>query len=215
MQHFLGSFSKTNLNSNILVGKLLNLFTLPIYYILLLPHIVLYFFSKHREIIYADIESHNKLSYQAPNRFKAFVKLLSANRYYRNIFYFRIGRSYGGILNLYMPKEKSFIIDVNAIIGKGFVAFHPYSTILNVKSMGENCVIRHLSTFGNKEDDNLKIPVIKDNVVFGANVIVVGDIVINDNSVIGAGAVVTKTIPENCVVVGNPGRIIKKDGIRI
>jgi serine O-acetyltransferase len=114
-----------------------------------------------------------------------------------------------------MPKEKSFIIDFNAIIGKGFVAFHPYSTILNVKSIGKNCVVRHLSTFGNKEDDNSKIPVIKDNVVFGANVMVVGEIVINDNSVIGAGTVVTKTIPENCVVVGNPGRIIKRDGIRI
>lgn len=114
-----------------------------------------------------------------------------------------------------MPKEKSFIIDSRAIIGKGFVAFHPYSTILNVKSIGDNCVVRHLSTFGNKDDDNLKIPVIKDNVVFGANVIVVGDIIINNNTIVGAGAVVTKSVPENCVIVGNPGLIIKRDGIRV
>lgn len=195
--------------------KIIKSFVSAIYCILLFPHIVLYFLIKNRAVIYADIEAHNQLSEVGSTRIRAFIALLSNNRYFRNIFYFRIGTFYGGVLNMYMPKERSFIINPQAIIGKGFVAFHPYSTILNVKSIGENCVVRHLSTFGNKNDDNLKIPVIKNNVVFGANVIVIGDVIINNNTVVGAGAVVTKSVPENCVIVGNPGRIIKRDGIKI
>ena len=42
-----------------------------------------------------------------------------------------------------------------------------------------------------------------------------GGITIGDNVIIGAGSVVTKDIPSNCVVVGNPARIIKQDGERV
>lgn len=43
-----------------------------------------------------------------------------------------------------------------------------------------------------------------------ANAVVVGNITIGNNVSIGAGAVVTKPVPDNCTVVGNPMRIIKK-----
>lgn len=33
---------------------------------------------------------------------------------------------------------------------------------------------------------------------------------IGNNVVVGAGAVVTKDVPDNCVVVGNPARILKR-----
>ena len=33
---------------------------------------------------------------------------------------------------------------------------------------------------------------------------------IGDNTVIGAGSVVTKDIPDNCIAVGNPARVIKR-----
>jgi maltose O-acetyltransferase len=35
-------------------------------------------------------------------------------------------------------------------------------------------------------------------------------IFIGKNSVIGTGSIVTKSIPENCLVVGNPCRVIRK-----
>jgi acetyltransferase-like isoleucine patch superfamily enzyme len=38
---------------------------------------------------------------------------------------------------------------------------------------------------------------------------IIGDINIGNNVVVGAGAVVVKDVPDNCIVAGNPARIIK------
>jgi acetyltransferase-like isoleucine patch superfamily enzyme len=45
----------------------------------------------------------------------------------------------------------------------------------------------------------------------GANSIVLPGIRIGDNCIIGAGSVVTKDVPSNCIAVGNPARVIRKD----
>ena len=50
---------------------------------------------------------------------------------------------------------------------------------------------------------------IEDNVWIGGGAILLPGVVIGRNSVIGAGSVVTRSIPENCVAVGNPCRVIK------
>ena len=50
---------------------------------------------------------------------------------------------------------------------------------------------------------------IKDGVWIGGGVIILPGVTIGENSVIGAGSVVTRSIPENCVAVGNPCRVIK------
>lgn len=44
----------------------------------------------------------------------------------------------------------------------------------------------------------------------GIHACVLGNVKIGKGCVIGANAVVTKDIPDYCVVVGNPGRVIKK-----
>jgi len=43
----------------------------------------------------------------------------------------------------------------------------------------------------------------------GSNAIIMCGVKIGDEVIIGSGTIVTKDIPSNCVVVGNPGRIIK------
>ena len=50
---------------------------------------------------------------------------------------------------------------------------------------------------------------IEDNVWIGGGAILLPGVTIGKNSVIGAGSVVTRSIPENCVTVGNPCRVIK------
>lgn len=48
-----------------------------------------------------------------------------------------------------------------------------------------------------------------DGAWIGGGSIVLPDVTIGKNSVIGAGSVVTRSIPDNCVAVGNPCRVIK------
>ena len=44
----------------------------------------------------------------------------------------------------------------------------------------------------------------------GPGVIIIGGVHIGENVLIGAGTIVVNDIPSNSVVVGNPGRVIKK-----
>lgn len=50
---------------------------------------------------------------------------------------------------------------------------------------------------------------IKDNAWIGAGSILLPGVTIGENSVIGAGSVVNRTIPADCVAVGNPCKIIR------
>ena len=63
---------------------------------------------------------------------------------------------------------------------------------------------------GSKE--HWKKTYIQKGVVIGSNATIF-PVTIGENVKIGAGAVVTKDIPDNCVAVGNPARIIKKRDI--
>jgi maltose O-acetyltransferase len=51
---------------------------------------------------------------------------------------------------------------------------------------------------------------IGNSVWIGANVTVLPGVTIGDNVTIGAGSVVTKSIPPNCVAVGNPCKVVRE-----
>ncbi len=48
-----------------------------------------------------------------------------------------------------------------------------------------------------------------ENTFIGANSTIIPGITIGKNCIIGAGSVILKNIPDNCTVVGNPGKIVK------
>lgn len=50
---------------------------------------------------------------------------------------------------------------------------------------------------------------IGDNVYIGAGAIIMNPVKIGSNVIIGAGSVVIKDIPDNCIVAGNPAKIIR------
>ena len=56
-----------------------------------------------------------------------------------------------------------------------------------------------------------EFPTIGNNVKISTGACVLGDIRIGNNVTIGANAVVLKDIPDNCIAVGVPAKIISKD----
>lgn len=82
-----------------------------------------------------------------------------------------------------------------------YTAYHPLlpEERLKDKKTGSTC-------YFNTCADPVKI---KDGVWIGGGSIILPGVTIGENSVIGAGSVVNKSIPDNCVAVGNPCRVIK------
>lgn len=64
--------------------------------------------------------------------------------------------------------------------------YHPFSTIVNARRIGDNVTIRNNITIGNKDDDKTRIPTIGNNVNIGPGSIIFGSITIGDNVVIAA-----------------------------
>lgn len=84
---------------------------------------------------------------------------------------------------------------------------HGFSTIIAAEKMGRNCKVYQQVTIGYSHE--LRAPVIGDNVEVCCGAKVIGGITIGDNVLIGANAVVVKDVPSNSVVAGVPARIIK------
>ena len=74
--------------------------------------------------------------------------------------------------------------------------------------IGNNCKILQGVTIGGKSGHQ-EVPVIGDNVLIGANAVVMGPIKIGNNAIIGAGSVVLKDVGEDEVVAGVPAKVIK------
>jgi acetyltransferase-like isoleucine patch superfamily enzyme len=54
-------------------------------------------------------------------------------------------------------------------------------------------------------------PIVLENGAWiGAAALILGGVTVGKNGVVGAGSVVTSDVPPNCVVAGNPARIIRR-----
>ena len=109
-------------------------------------------------------------------------------------------------------------IQNNVTIGNN-VTVSSHSFICSLVSIEDNVFIGHgvmtindlhppsFKRTGSNKD--WKKTIIKKGAVIGSNVTLL-PVTIGENSEIGAGAVVTNDVPDNCIVAGNPARIIKK-----
>jgi serine O-acetyltransferase len=100
-------------------------------------------------------------------------------------------------------------------IGPGFALTHGRGIVVNVKTrIGTNVTLFQGVTLGQRDSiasdgtRTMRFPVVGDDVWIGPNAIVVG-ITIGKGSRIAGGAYVYEDVPPECIVLGNPGKIVK------
>ena len=138
-----------------------------------------------------------------------FLWAVHRNPYFLSLFYYRIGQSRAYICSFFKRDSSELNICCESLGAVKF--YHPFSTILNAESIGNNFVFRNNTTIGNVNNDYSQRPIIGDNVELGANVIVFGNIRIGNNVKIGAGAIVVEDVPSNSTVVCEKARIIRRE----
>jgi serine O-acetyltransferase len=95
-------------------------------------------------------------------------------------------------------------IHPGAKIGRRFFIDHGMGVVIGETAViGDDVLIYHGVTLGGKEFTRAKRhPTIGNNVMIGAESIVLGNITVGDNVQIGAGSVVTKDVAPNSIVIG-------------
>ncbi len=104
-----------------------------------------------------------------------------------------------------------------AKIGQGFFIDHGMGVVIGETSeIGGNCLIYQGVTLGGTgKETGKRHPTLGNNVVVGAGAKVLGAINIGDNVKIGANSVVLHSVPKDSIVVGVPGRVIKKKVVKM
>lgn len=96
----------------------------------------------------------------------------------------------------------------NKSLPENFVIAHFGGITFFPEFCGKNVYLRQGVTVG-AAVRNGPHPRIGENVEFGANSVVVGDVSVGNNVKIGANSVVTHDVPDNSVVAGIPAKVIK------
>jgi tetrahydrodipicolinate N-acetyltransferase len=103
----------------------------------------------------------------------------------------------GASINIGSVIGEGTMIDMNVVVGgRG--------------TIGKNCHIGAGAVIAGVVEPPSATPVIvEDDVVVGANAVILEGVRVGKGSVVAAGAVVVEDVPENVVVAGTPARIIK------
>lgn len=89
------------------------------------------------------------------------------------------------------------------------MAYGGIGVVIHARAViGENCVLGQNITIGGKSGW-YEVPIFGDNVHVSAGARILGPVRIGNNVIIGANAVVVKDVPDNCIVAGVPAKIIR------
>lgn len=108
-------------------------------------------------------------------------------------------------------------IHPGAQIGQGVFIDHGMGVVIGETAIvGDYALIYQGVTLGGTgKESGKRHPTLGENVVVGAGAKVLGNLSIGDNVRIGAGSVVLRDVPPDCTVVGVPGRIVYRSGVRV
>lgn len=186
-----------------------------IFSVILIPHIILALIFK--KVLEGDLNywAENYRRDKDVTYISNVIHFMTTSLEFRALFYYRMKKKVSNIIIIALKifiKPLPDLYIYTSEIGEGFYVLHGNGTFISAKKIGKKCWVCQQVTIGFHNEGN---PTIGDNVFIGAGAKILGDITIGNNVKIGANAVVTKNIPDNCTVIGIPGRIIKKDGKKI
>ncbi|MBR8830563.1 MAG: 2,3,4,5-tetrahydropyridine-2,6-dicarboxylate N-acetyltransferase [Chroococcopsis gigantea SAG 12.99] len=183
------------------------------------PLLILFAATDQKSLILSDVHRWQEvLNREKKSDLLQLLSLLQLAPEFRNIYYHRLlngnalGKNLMYILKIIYRQCPYFFLDNSCNIGSGLFIQHGFSTIISA-DIGDNCWINQQVTIGYK--DKGKRPKLGNNVRVTAGAKVLGGITVGDNVTVGANAVVVKDIPPNCVVVGVPAYIVRRDGIKV
>lgn len=108
-------------------------------------------------------------------------------------------------------------IHPGAKIGKRFFIDHGMGVVIGETcEIGDDVILYQGVTLGGSgKEKGKRHPTIGNKVVVGSGAKVLGSFKVGDFSAIGANAVVLREVPPNCTVVGIPGRVVNRNGVRL
>lgn len=144
--------------------------------------------------------------------FKAITRYRLAHKLYEKKHYF-LARWY----SQRTARKTGIEIHPGAKIGKGLFIDHGNGVIIGETAIiGNNVTLYQGVTLGGTgKEQGKRHPTVEDNVMISAGAKVLGSFRVGRNSKIGAGSVVLSEVPPNSTVVGVPGRVVKRDNVRI
>lgn len=144
--------------------------------------------------------------------FKAIIRHRIAHKLYLKKHYF-LSRWF----SQRTARKTGIEIHPGAVIGKGLFIDHGHGVVIGETAIiGDNVTLYQGVTLGGTgKEKGKRHPTIGDNVMISAGAKVLGSFTVGENSKIGAGSVVLSEVPPNSTVVGVPGRVVKRDNIKI
>ena len=144
--------------------------------------------------------------------FRAIYSYRKAHKHYLKKHYFR-----ARFISQRAARKTGIEIHPGATIGKGLFIDHGNGVIIGETAIvGDNVTLYQGVTLGGTgKETGKRHPTIGDNVMISAGAKILGSFTIGENSKIGAGSVVLSEVPPNSTVVGIPGRVVKREDIRL
>ncbi len=116
-----------------------------------------------------------------------------------------------GLLNFAVRMVHHVELNVSDI-GPGLFIGHASNIFVGAQSIGDNLSITHNVTIGIGHSDGKEgKPHIGHNVWIGTGTVLAGAIRVGDNVTITPGTCLSRSIPDACLVGGNPGRVLAHD----